>query len=116
MYLDMQPWMDVTQYPDASSCALDSRSWEELINMRTTHNVTLSSGSLGPKAISGVYDTWVCIKGHEPWLRRCGERVGALPGDPFCFVFQDTGDFIHGTFRPWGSNKSLKLVKSTCKA
>jgi hypothetical protein len=84
--------------------------------MRTSHNITLSSGSLGPKTIPGVYDTWVCVKGHKAWLERCGEHVGASPDEPFCFVFHDTGNFIHGTFLPWGSNKSLRLVKSTCKA
>ena len=91
-------------------------SWKDLVQSRRSGNFTLATGSLGRMNVPGVYDTWACVKGYKPWLERCAQDTGATPDDHFCFVFVDSGDHIHGTFVPWGTNKELKLVKGTCSA
>jgi hypothetical protein len=110
----LQDWVDTQQFPNATHCSLGINSWEDLVRMRRSQNMTVATGSLGRKTIPGVYDTWACIKNYKQWLDRCAKDTGASPGDFYCFVFLDSGDKIHGTFLPWGNNKDLKLVKSTC--
>jgi hypothetical protein len=108
-----QEWLD----EDVSHCSLETNSWEDLVRNRTSGAYTLATGSLiAPKRIPGVYDTWVCVKGYKRWMDRCAADTGATSDDHYCFVFLDAGDSIHGTFVPWGTNKKLRLVQSTCNA
>lgn len=111
-----QPWVDQKAFPNATGCTLGINSWEELVRMRKTGQFTVTTGGLGHKTIPGVYDTWACVKGYKPWLERCAADTGATPDDFYCFAFLDSGDKLHGTFVPWGSNKDLRLVKTSCSA